>query len=59
MAADAAEGSNLPELDDKNPQGYYLVDSQAEMEALSDAVLVAAGVRLPVHSQVGAAAFVG
>ncbi|PRW32688.1 cyclase-associated 1 [Chlorella sorokiniana] len=52
MSSDAAEDDLLPEFDEENPQGYYLVDSQAEMVALSDAVLVAADVRLPVHSQV-------
>ena len=34
------------------PQAFYLLDSQAEMEALSDAALIVEGVRLPVHSQV-------
>ena len=53
MVADAA--ADLPQFDADNPLSYYMVDSQADMEALSDAVLVAAGVRLPVHSQVGAA----
>ena len=31
---------------------YYLIENREEMEALADAVLVAEGVSMPVHSQV-------
>lgn len=47
-----ADGS-LPKFDQSNPKAFYLGDNWEEMAALSDAVLVVAGVELPVHSQVG------
>lgn len=54
MAALPQPGNEgLPAFDDANPQAFYLRESWEEMASLSDAVLVAAGVRLPVHSQVG------
>ena len=36
-------------FEEEQPQRWYLLEGQAEMEALSDAVLVAVGVWLPVH----------
>lgn len=44
--------SCLPAFNTACPHSFYLLKDPDEMEALSDAVLVAAGVSLPVHSQV-------
>lgn len=55
MEATEPETGDLPAFDEANPAAYYLADNQEEMEALSDATLVAGGVPLPVHSQVEAA----
>ncbi len=59
MAAAAAAASDLPAFDEDEPQAYYLGEGWDEMDPLSDAVLVAAGVALPVHSQVRAASSSG
>ncbi|PRW58089.1 MATH domain and coiled-coil domain-containing protein [Chlorella sorokiniana] len=52
MEASMPSDDGLPAFDKAKPQAYYLVENREEMEALSDAVLVAGGVSLPVHSQV-------
>jgi len=52
MAAAKSAADDLPEFDKSKPEAYYLRESWEELVALSDAVLVAKGVALPVHSQV-------
>lgn len=52
MAASAPTSSGLPAFDKDDPQAYCLIENREEMEALADAVLVAEGVSMPVHSQV-------
>ena len=51
MGTSAHSSGGLPAFDQADPQAYYLIENREELEALSDAVLVAEGVSLCVHSQ--------
>lgn len=42
----------ISSFDAENPAGFYLLEKQARLEPLADAVLVVQGVELPAHSQV-------
>ena len=52
MAAAESAAGDLPKFSKAKPEAYYLGESWEELATLSDAVLVAAGVALQVHSQV-------
>lgn len=42
----------IEDFDENNPQAFYIVEQQQEIEGMADACLVVEGTRLPVHTQV-------
>ena len=46
------ENFNISDFEGEQPQAFYLLGIQEDMEALCDATLVVEGCHLPVHSPV-------